>query len=330
MVVVPESLLKEGQHGPAGVTAAGILSITGKWGDFFHGPILKTPQAQILMNRAKRHPKAGSEEHKNLFCRFFLDSHHPYRPEDIVWPELSKEELQRLKGLPVWDQAVKTETNTALKVQTLGQTERDPLLREAIALQGFEEGRHARVLELMTSHYGIEVAPFKAPRPPANPTWAFMRTGYGECMDSFFAFGLFQIGKSSNFFPPALIDIFDPVMQEEARHILFLVNWAAFLSARTSLPLKPVFEFRRMRCILSQAIHHLKLALQKDSSSQEAFPMKSKSAFGDFTLRSFLELCLAENSRRLSLYDPRLRQPGLVPKTARVALMFIPKKKAAP
>src|SRR5215470_19925967 len=102
--------------------------------------------------------KIGSDEHKLLFCKGFVDSHEPYRPEDIAWPELDEESLSRLKGLPVWDEAVRTEAATALKVQTLGETETDPILKEAIALQGYEEGRHAEIISLLTRRYEIPTA----------------------------------------------------------------------------------------------------------------------------------------------------------------------------
>ena len=118
----------------------------------------------------------GSDEHKQAFCRSFVETHRPFRPAEIVWPELDPEGLLRLSGLPIWNEAVRTEAETALKVQTLGRVELDPILAEAIALQGYEEGRHAEILKLLTAQYGIAVAPFEAPRPPRNAIWEFVRS----------------------------------------------------------------------------------------------------------------------------------------------------------
>ena len=282
--------------------------------------------------------KIGSEEHKSLFCKEFVRTHNPFVPEKIQWPDLTEETLGRLKALPIWNEAVQTETETALKVQTLGKVEPDPVLAEAIALQGFEEGRHAKVLRLLTSRYGIPVKPFDEPRPPAKPVWAFLSTGYGECLDSFFAFGLFALGKRSEYFPMELIDVFDPIMQEEARHILFIVNWAAYLRARAGLAGRPFFEARRAWIVWEQLLGHAKQALRASrgdsdgdngsASSQAGFTMNTHSVFGDITARSFLELCLSENDRRLSQYDSRLLRPNMVPSAVRLALRFLPKNGA--
>ncbi|HWZ85604.1 MAG TPA: ferritin-like domain-containing protein [Thermoanaerobaculia bacterium] len=290
----------------------------------------------------------GSEEHKKLLCRTFIDTHDPFKPTEIRWPDLDAEGLARLKAMPVWNEATRTEAATAVKVQSLGDTEKDPLLAEAISLQGYEEGRHAEVLMLLTKHYGIPVAPFPPPEVPKDPTLAFLRTGYGECLDSFFAFGLFRLGVRAELFPKALTDVFDQIMQEEARHILFIVNWAAYLRARRPVLLRPGFDLWRGWNITAQAFDRLKGALamaggdgkkedaetegeKKDEivrdASQDGFTLKSHSMFGDFSLRSFLETCLEENNKRLSLYDPRLLRPMLVPSVVKAMIKVLPRKK---
>jgi len=276
--------------------------------------------------------KIGSEEHGRLFCRVFVETHRPFRAEEIVWPQLDEVGLARLKSLPVWNEAARTEAATAVKVQALGEEETDPILKEAITLQGYEEGRHAEIIALLTRTYGIPVAPAEEVQRPKNPTWTFLRTGYGECLDSFFAFGLFEIGRKTEFFHKDLIALFDQIMQEEARHILFIVNWAAYLRARRPLPLRPVFDARRAWNVAAQAFDRVKGAMQmaggngaSSAGSQDGFTLKSHTTFGDFTLRSFLELCLAENERRLAIYDQRLLRPALVPGTVRALLKVLPR-----
>ena len=275
--------------------------------------------------------RVGSDEHKRLFCQTFIDTHNPFKPREIEWPEIDADSLARLKALPVWNEAARTEAATAVKVAALGKEETDPILGEAIRLQGYEEARHAEVIMLLTRRYGIEVAPYPEPEVPKNPTWTFLRTGYGECLDSFFAFGLFDIGARSGLFPGKLIEVFGTIMQEEARHILFIVNWAAFLRARRPLPLRPVFDARRAWNVVAQAVDRVRGAMQMASggkSSQQGFTLKSHGSFGDFSLRSFLELCLAENARRFAPYDSRLLRPTLVPGSVKLLLKVLPRSRS--
>lgn len=91
-----------------------------------------------------------------------------------------------------------------------------PQLRDAIALNAWEENRHKQVLSRMVATYGIARASEPPYAWPKDPEWAYLVTGYSGCIDSFFAFGLFELARRSGLFPPALIDTFEPVMQEEA------------------------------------------------------------------------------------------------------------------
>jgi hypothetical protein len=275
--------------------------------------------------------RIGSDDHKELFCRSFLGTHRPFDPAEIEWPQLSEEEIRRLKALPVWSEAARTEAETALKVQTLGRAERDPLMAQAIALQGYEEGRHAELLRRLTERYGIAVTPFRVGPPPDEPQWTFLSVGYGECIDSFFAFGLFEIGRRSRLFPEALISIFETVVQEEARHILFLVNWSAYLRRRSPAFARPAYDVRRAWIVAAQILEHARHAMSfGKGQSEEGFEMTSHGELGDLSARDFLELCLSENARRLAPYDPRLLRPRLVPGAVRAALRLMPSGRKRP
>ena len=146
----------------------------------------------------------GSEEHKRLFCREFTETFHPYEPAEVAWPELDAGALERLRSLPFWGEAVSSERTAAARVRRMADVEKDSVLRDAIAMQAYEEERHARLLEHLLEHYRIPV-PDGGGDQPRDAEWGFMRMGYGECFDSFFAFGLFKVASDTGFFPRPLV-----------------------------------------------------------------------------------------------------------------------------
>ena len=103
--------------------------------------------------------RLGSDAHKDLFCRTLLDTFNPYKPAVIDWPELEASARDRLVSLPIWDIAVQTEGRARLNVASYAPMAGDPLLRKAIELNAFEEGRHKHVLSNLVAAYGITLAP---------------------------------------------------------------------------------------------------------------------------------------------------------------------------
>jgi hypothetical protein len=271
--------------------------------------------------RRERRIRRGSEAHKRLFCRTLLDTHDPYKPAVIDWPPLEHEARERLVSLPIWDVAVQTEGRARLNVASYAAVTRDSLLRQAIELNAFEEGRHKVVLSNLVAAYGIALAPEPQYLPPRDPEWAFMITGYSECIDSFFAFGLFESARRSGFFPPDLVETFEPVMQEEARHILFFVNWAAW--HRRTMPLwrRPWFELKVLAVWLALIWERVRIARDVGHGVQDNnFTVTGvKTVSEDLSLAGLVDLCLAENSRRMNPYDKRLIRPFAVPALARLA-----------
>jgi len=267
----------------------------------------------------------GNDAHKDLFCGTLLDTFNPYKPAVIDWPELDAAARDRLVSLPIWDIAVQTEGRARLNVASYAATARDSLLRKAIELNAFEEGRHKHVLSNLVAAYGITLAPEPEYVVPRDPEWAFMVTGYSECIDSFFAFGLFESAKRSGFFPEALVDTFEPVIQEEARHILFFVNWAAW--HRRTMPLwrRPFFELKVLAVWLFLVWERIGIARDVGSGVQDnSFTVTGAKSVGeDINVAQLIDLCLSENERRMGLYDKRLLRPFAVPALAALVRRFM-------
>ncbi|MEN8504957.1 ferritin-like domain-containing protein [Paraburkholderia sp. DD10] len=271
--------------------------------------------------------KFGSEAHKQMFCRMLLETHNPYKPAVLEWPALEPNALERLCSLPIWDIAVQTEGRASINVHTYAAQVSDPLLREAIRMDGEEEARHKRVLSKLIAAYGIEIAPEPAYPAPRDPEWAWMRTGYSECIDSFFAFGLFRSAQQSGYFPESLVETFEPVIQEEARHILFFANWVAW--HRRTMPLwrRPWHALRVLAIWTVLIWERVAIAKGIDANGvvhDSNFLPANSSVIGEaLNAREMIELCLAENERRMSGYDARLLRPKLVPALARLVLRFM-------
>ncbi|HTC53500.1 MAG TPA: ferritin-like domain-containing protein [Steroidobacteraceae bacterium] len=282
----------------------------------------------------------GSLAHRELLARFFMDSYVDYVPEQVRWPQLSEASKIRLVSLPFWQEAVATENVTSSTVAAAAAIESDPGLRQAIELQGFEEGRHARLLRALTSHYNIPVDS-PVPYEPRDLEHDFLFAGFGECFDSFFAFGLFALARESGFFEPELVAVFEPVVQEEARHILFFVNWVKYRRLQLPWWRRPGFSVRCGWIILKQVWSRVKTARTMGAAPDQAAPrsgplggddgdnftLSAHQDLGeDVTLHKLLGLCLRENDARLGRYDPRLLRPRLVPALARFMFKVLPKR----
>ena len=119
--------------------------------------------------------RIGSEAHKRLYCRMLLDTFNPYKPSVIDWPALSDDARGRLVSLPIWDIAVQTEGRARLRVQSYADLIGDPLLKQAIELNAFEEGRHKHVLSNLVQAYGIALAPEPENVAPRDAEWGPLR-----------------------------------------------------------------------------------------------------------------------------------------------------------
>ena len=272
--------------------------------------------------------RLGSPDHLRLFCRTLLTTFDPYKPAVIDWPKLEPKTQALITALPIWDIAVQTENRAGVWVGSYVAKAADPLLKHAIELNAYEERRHRHVLANLVEAYGIRLKPEPAYPAPRDPEWAFIQVGYSECIDSFFAFGLFESARRTGFFPPELVDTFEPVIHEEGRHILFFVNWIAW--HRRTMPFwrRPWFELKVAVIWSYLILERIGIASNIGAGEQASnFTVNGADQLGvDLSPAELLDICLTENDRRLSVYDSRLLRPTFVPAMVRLLRRFLPRK----
>ena len=263
------------------------------------------------------------EAHRVLFCRTFVETHVAFEPANLPWPDLDSDSIDRLRAIPFWDVALRAERNAGRMVSGFAETLHDPVIREAIALQGVEETRHAAILETMLARYNLAV-----PSDPSNGVKiskrAWIDFGYEECIDSFFGFGIFGLARRIQFFVPELTDIFEVVLREEARHVTFFVNWIAYdraLRKRSFAPSQAIATaygyLRALKRIVTT------FGPKGGGPKMKGVGFGAEGAFAMFsgvTWRAFLQSCVDENDRYLSVMDPRLLRPRVLPTIARMLL----------
>ncbi|MBV8364626.1 MAG: ferritin-like domain-containing protein [Candidatus Eremiobacteraeota bacterium] len=261
--------------------------------------------------------RIGSPEHRDLFCRWFVGTHAVYEPEQLPWPELDDESLQLLRAIPIWSTALQVELNAGVMVNGFAKGQSDPIIRDAIALQGYEEERHARMIATLVDRYQLHAT---REEPSVTPTRrAFIDFGYNECLDSFFGFGIFRLAREARILPENLTSLFSRVLYEEARHITFFVNWIAY-----DRVLRGYGPFGHAA---GTAIGYVRALMKTIGRAKEAKPQSgvynAPDVIKGLTFSAFLQACLTENDLNMTNFDSNLLRPRVIPAIAQTVLTVI-------
>jgi len=275
--------------------------------------------------------RVGTPQHRELFCRTFIDTFVDFEPAALPWPDLHGVELARLRAFPFWRYARSIEQRAGRMVTAYAQTIEDPLIRETISLQAVEETRHGRLMEHAIERYGIDAPPLDIADAPMSPE-EFRVFGFGECTDSFIGFGAIALAREKKILPESLLSIFDGVMFEETRHVVFFINWWRYELARAG---RDNFFTRTLTALG----YHGRAALGTITGATDLPPMPAlddpdlSEIVAGITPLMFLETALAENRRMMARLDRRLIKPTVMPAIATALLLGIrmlpPRKDAA-
>lgn len=264
--------------------------------------------------------RIGTPEHRDLFCKTFIDGHKPYEVEELPWPQLERRYLDRLRAIPFWGIARAMEHRAGVMVSGFADTIADPAIREAIALQGREEARHGRIMSHLVEHYGISTSETELPafQPHRGD---FVTFGYEECLDFFMGAGLFRLATELDYFPKPFVAIFEDVLFEEARHVTFFINWFRYEEARAGRDRFPGRFFVAARNYLGSL---RSLIGTFTGSGSTGFAAKDAGALIDgLTPKLFLEAALEQHRKFLGRLDRRLVKPAMLPALATIALTVL-------
>ncbi len=255
--------------------------------------------------------KIGSQEHRDAFCRHFTQTYTEYDPNTLPWPVLDDEALQRIRSVPFWEEVFYTERPAGAIVAAFTET-----------VAGREETRHARLIRVMIEKYGLDAAERPLGDISEDIETRFKDFGFGECLDSFLGFGLFKIALQSEFLPKEMLRIFETLMYEETRHIVFFVNWMAYTEAQRGWVARAILPLTSLRYYMRAMGRMAGLARRgRELNDGKNFAATQVSMFLDgFNFRRFLEDCYSENSRRMSAFEPELLRPSFMPQLANTAL----------
>src|SRR5947209_5218995 len=264
--------------------------------------------------------RVGTPEHRDLFCRTFIETHVDFEPEQLPWPELDEVNLRRLRAFPFWRYARSIEQRAGRMVTAYANIVDDPVIREAVALQGTEETRHGRLMAHAIERYGIDAPPLDIADAPVSDE-EFAIFGFGECTDSFVGFGAIALAREKGILPAALLDVFDGVMYEEARHIVFFINWWRYEEARAGRG-GPTHALKALG-------YHARAAMGTLTGATDLPPMLAlddpelSEIVKGVTPPMFLQAALRENRRMLARLHPDLIKPVIMPAIATALLLAI-------
>ena len=279
-------------------------------------------------------PRVGSRAHRDLFCRTFIETHRAFEPENLPWPRLEQRYVDLLRAFPFWSFARSMEQEAERMIAAFSATLTDPVIREAVELQGYEEGRHGRLINHMLGRYAVDVPNVPLSNLPVTRD-DFVVFGFSECVDSVIGFGGFALAREKQIFPQGMLDIFEQILFEEARHITFFINWWRYdeeLAGNTSPVARTLAALR----------YHVRAIAHQAQGAQGAAVVPapvdltgggSRAILDGVSPQHFLEMALAEERRHMERLDARLLKPRIVPVLATAALLglrMLPPRKETP
>ncbi len=247
----------------------------------------------------------GSYESKKRFCQCLIESHIP----DSLgkWPTLEPLLRERIQSLPFWKECLLTQHYNVQIVCAFAQTLKDPMVKEAVTLQGEEQKRVVAAIQSFLETYSIPSPTLPVVTIPKNLEAAFIEVGYRNALDFFWMDGLRAAAHQAKFIPDELNEHLSLLFAEQTRHTVFLVNWMAYQKVKLK---KRWGEWRAAPVLWNRSGMFVRLMAAFGTKDVDERPDAMRWMVR-FSPETFLSLCLLTQEQRMQTFDAELLQPQL-------------------
>jgi hypothetical protein len=249
----------------------------------------------------------GSYEYKKRFCQSLIDSHVSDDSASLRWPTLDPVTLEHLQSLPIWRRSLLTQHYAAQIVAAFAATIKDPMVKAAVTLQAQEQARLVKIIQSFLSAYSIPAPALSTATLPKNLEAAFIKVGYRNCLDLFWADGLREAAHKASAIPADLNQRFDRLLAQQARHSIFLVNWMAYQKTKLN---KQWGEWNAVPALLSRSGTLVGLIAAFGPKDLDERPASTR-WMARYTIETFLKLCLSVHQSRMQPISIDLLQPQI-------------------
>jgi hypothetical protein len=249
----------------------------------------------------------GSYEYKKRFCQSLIDSHVPDNPANLQWPTLDAVTIEHLQSLPIWKEGLKSQHYAAQIVSAFAHTISDPMVKAAVTLQAQEQTRLVEIFQSFLNAYNIPSPVLPQVAMPKNLEAAFIKVGYQNCLDLFWADGLRAAAQRANVIPEVLDQRFDRLLAEQTRHTIFLVNWMAYQKTRLK---KRWGEWNAVPAFFTRSGTLIGLIAAFAPKDLDERPAATR-WMARYTIETFLKLCLFVHQTRMQTFGSDLLQPQI-------------------
>ena len=166
----------------------------------------------------------GSYQHKKLFCELLTE--HPVSP--LTLPALEPETKQRLAELEIWPWVYGQHQRWGSVAQSFSSMEKGTLLQTAIAQMADNELALAQTLKTLCKKNRLGV--LVVGNGTAASATMFRQCNYQGHLNFFLACGLYEVFQQAGYLQSDLLQVWDQMLNIQARHVLFFFNWLAYQS----------------------------------------------------------------------------------------------------